>query len=323
MRCPEPARLARTCSGAWQGVLRQKSFYTIFADTLMTPQSLPSPASGNAPAPLVARTTVIDLVPFGSTGNDISFFALRLVPPPWKGWKPGQFVMVRQPGGLPDALWGRPFSLCRVTPDNLVLFFQVVGRVTASLATLKPGDPLDLWGPLGNSLAVAPEAPTLLLAGGIGIAPFVGYVESHPAAWNISMLFGHRMPLECYPVHSLNEKIMVDSFHEQSPEDLQRFLALMEDHVAQHAAGSAESEKNGTGKGLVLACGPLPFLRTVQGLAEKYAIRAHLCMESKMACGIGACLGCVVKTRSSEQEEPRHVQTCSCGPNFWADRVVL
>ena len=275
------------------------------------------------PAALVARTSVIDLVPFGPTGNESSFFALRLVPPAWEGWKPGQFVMVRKPGGLPEALWGRPFSLCRVSPNNLVLFFQVVGRVTTSLAMLKPGDPVDIWGPLGNSLAVAPEALTLLLAGGIGIAPFVGYVENHPAPWNLSMLFGHRMPLECYPLHSLNEKIMVDAFHEQRPDDLQKFIAQMEDRIAQHATDSAESEKSGTGKGLALACGPTPFLRTVQGLAKKFGIRAQLCMENTMACGIGACLGCVVKVRNNGQDEPHFLQTCSCGPNFWADRVVL
>lgn len=123
---------------------------------------------------------VIDNVPFGLTGSQGRFFALRLERPDWKSWAPGQFVMLRPQGWALDMPWARPFSICRVSTNELVIFFQVAGRGTEKMAKLRRGDKVHLWGPLGNRFAVEGGTPTLLLAGGIGIAPFVGYAERHP-----------------------------------------------------------------------------------------------------------------------------------------------
>ncbi len=177
-----------------------------------------------------------------------------------------------------------------------------------------------------------PNTPTLLLAGGIGIAPFVGYVNVHPTPWEVTMEFGHRMPLSCYPFDSMNERIPVESHMEREPADRDRFIALLDERIAEHAAS-----------GLVLACGPMAFLKTVQQLAAKHTARAQLCLETRMACGVGACLGCVVKSTLPEDStvllrsdapaarppaethggHAHHVQTCTCGPNFWSDTVIL
>ncbi len=170
---------------------------------------------------------VLDLVPFGQTGGEARFFALRLERPQWADWKPGQFVMLRPAGWALDMLWARPFSICRISARDLVIFFQVVGRGTARLAQLRTGDVVHVWGPLGNAFAMEPDTPTLMLAGGIGIAPFIGYAHTHPKPWNLWMDFGHRMPLGCYPFESINEKIMADSHHEEGPEDLSRFIETM------------------------------------------------------------------------------------------------
>lgn len=259
---------------------------------------------------------VLDNVPFGQVSGDNLFFALRLERPEWKNWQPGQFVMVRPRGWALDMLWARPFSICRVSTRDLVLFFQVVGRGTRKMAELKSGDEVMVWGPLGNSFAVEPDAPTLLLAGGIGIAPFVGYAHHHPKPWNLHMEFGHRMPLSCYPYESINEKIMGDAHLEEQPEDLTRFIELMDRRVAEHA------EQNG----LVLACGPTPFLKTVQHLAAKHGARCQLSLETRMACGVGACLGCVTRMADgvyANGVEGGRAQVCNHGPVFWADQVNL
>ncbi len=273
-------------------------------------------------SPVLSQATVLDLVPFGNTAE--SFFALRLSPLAWQGWKPGQFVMLRPAHCAEGHVWARPFSICQVTPRDVVIFFQVVGKMTSRLAKLVPGDLLDIWGPLGNALHVDAQKPTLLLAGGIGIAPFVGYAHAHPSPWNLSMEFGHRLPLDCYPFDSLNEKIYADAHREGTPADRDAFIALMDKRIADHAE-----------KGLVLACGPTPFLQTVQALALKHKASAQLCLETKMACGIGACLGCVVQAKvdtgvipsaaENKQiiEAHQHVQTCTCGPNFWADAITI
>ena len=281
-------------------------------------------------APVVAQVTVIDLVPFGQRRESDNQYALRLSNPGWADWRPGQFVMLRKPGTETSPLLARPFSICRLSPTGLILFFQEAGRMTSQLARVQPGDVFDIWGPLGNGFAVEPDSPTLLLAGGIGVAPFVGYVEGHPAAWNLSMEFGHRLSIDCYPLQSLNLKIAVDTFHEQTPDDLPRFIDHLEKRMARHAEEVADPA-NRSGTGLVLACGPTPFLRTVQQFAKKYSLRTQISLENRMACGMGACLGCVAKRSpavgnapdAEAQPGPAFVQSCTHGPCFWSEDVVL
>lgn len=274
------------------------------------------------PQSQLTQLAVLDLVPFGNTGPHSAFYALRLAPSEWEAWLPGQFIMLRPAGSGSERLWGRPFAICQATSRDLVIFFQVRGRATSAMAKLQAGDVLDVWGPLGNGFAVEPEKPTLLLAGGIGIAPFVGYVQAHPSPLDLVMEFGHRMPLECYPFEGISGRVGATAHLESADEDRERFLALMDERIRDFAARD----------GLVLACGPTPFLRAVQAMSARHKARTQLCLETRMACGVGACLGCVVKTRPPAEagraarlpeEAGRYVQTCTCGPNFWADAVVL
>ena len=260
--------------------------------------------------------TVLDLVPFGQPGSDRRFFALRLSRPDWNDWTPGQFVMLRPASFGLEKPWGRPLGICLMRPQHLICFFQVVGRGTGQMAKLKPKDKVTVWGPLGNGFAVEPDTPTLLLAGGMGIAPFVGYVAKHPKPWNLTMLFGHREPLECYPVDSINEHIPLDTLRETVPGDLDNFIYTLQERIAEYAAQD----------GLILACGPQPFLRTVQKFASESGARMQLSLENKMACGVGGCLGCVVKTTGAwpvEAKRGQPVQCCTQGPVFWADQIVL
>ena len=277
--------------------------------------------------PLFTQTTVLDVVPFGNAGSNPGFFALRLTPPVWLEWRPGQFIMLRlsegAQGDLGGTLWGRPFSICQVTNRDLVVFFQVVGRATAAIARLKSGDSVNIWGPLGNGMAVETTVPTLLLAGGIGIAPFIGYAYSHPDPGKLSLEFGHRMPLDCYPFDSLTERIEANEHLDSGEKSRAAFIELVDRRIAENAAQN----------GLVLACGPTAFLQTVQSFSLAHKARTQLCLETRMACGVGACLGCVVKATEDGgnpvhspgmSAAPRtHVQTCTCGPNFWADAVTI
>ncbi len=260
--------------------------------------------------------TVLDLVPFGLADPVHRYFALRLSPPDWQDWKPGQFLMIRPDSFGLELPWGRPLGICLIRPQHLICFFQVKGRGTERMTQLRPHDKVRVWGPLGNGFVMEPDTPTLLLAGGMGIVPFIGYVVEHPKAWNVSMLFGHRDPLECYPVDSINEHIPVDTLRESVPGDLDNFIFTLQERIKEYAAQ----------KGLILACGPTPFLKTVQGFAKEYGARLQISLENKMACGVGGCLGCVVRTTDA-WPDPTHrnapVQCCTQGPVFWADQVVL
>lgn len=249
-----------------------------------------------------------EILPVGQSARPGEFFELRLESPGWEGWRPGQFVMLRPTDWDLSLLWGRPFSICRGVsgPDGLVsVFFQKVGRGTARMAQLSAGDKVTVWGPLGNSFAVEEQTPTVLLAGGVGIAPFVGYVERHPMPQNLELVFAHRMPVDCYPYDAF-AGIRHSCLEERSPADLPSIIEAVRAKVKEYKDG------------LILCCGPTPFMRTVQQAALEIGARAQVSLENRMACGVGACLGCVCKDGKGH-----HVQTCTRGPVFWAKDVTL
>lgn len=257
---------------------------------------------------------VYDIVPFGEK-SDRGFYALTLEKPKWGTWQPGQFVMVRPLSWGQELTWARPFSICRVTNKYLIIFFQAIGRGTKRLSQLKPQDKVLVWGPLGTHFAME-DRKTLLIAGGIGVAPFVGYTHHHPNPSQISMIFSHRAPMQCYPVDSLSPFIKLDRIHEQNPEDLQITLGKIRHQML-------EIKEN---KGVVLACGPMPLLRYIWKCAKEFDVPTQLSLEQRMACGVGACLGCVATSSESFVDKEKAglpVQTCTYGPVFWADSLNL
>ena len=226
-------------------------------------------------------------------------------------------------------------NTAHATPDGIKNIIKNVREVSPHLALMidtkgpevrttgveepieyKAGDTVRVWGPLGNGFAMEPDTPTLLLAGGMGIVPFVGYVSEHPKPWNVTMLFGHREPLSCYPVDSINEHVPLDSLRETVPGDLDNFIFTIQERMREYAEQ----------KGLILACGPLPFLKTVHGFARELNARVQLSLENRMACGVGACLGCVTRTTEEWPVADKRnglVQTCNHGPVFWANQIEL
>ena len=107
-------------------------------------------------------------------------------------------------------------------------------------------------------------------------------------------------------------QMRVGAHLEQGPADLQSFLTLIDGLMSDYARRD----------GLVLACGPLPFLKFVQEKTAQYKVRAQLSLENRMGCGVGACLGCVV-TSHGARAEGWPIQACVHGPVFRADQVSL
>ncbi len=251
--------------------------------------------------------SVGELTPLGQWERPGEFFRLRLEGEGFARWTPGQFVMLRPLAWGPEILWGRPFSIAGADAGGVEIFFQVVGRGTARLAQLAPGEGVAVWGPLGNGFALEPGVPVLMLAGGVGLAPFLGYAAAHPQPADLDLFFAHRLPLACYPYAELAATVKAEAMCEAMPADLERIIARMRERMAAMA-----------GAGLVLACGPTPFLRTVRQAALDFGVRAQVSLENRMACGVGACLGCV-----SRDAHGHHVQVCTQGPVFWAGDVEL
>lgn len=250
---------------------------------------------------------LLSVAPVGPEGAAYGCFLLELENPGFGPAVAGQFVMVRPQRFGQNPVWPRPLSICRLTGDKLTLFVQACGRGTDILCGLSAGDVVTVWGPLGQGFALEPEVPTLLLAGGVGLAPFVEYAASHPVPSRLSLLFGHRQPLACYPFEAMAAGMgRAEAFCERTPADLPVFIERLDAAVAGHADG------------LVLACGPRPFLVTVARLARKYSARAQVSLENRMACGVGGCLGCVEKNALGA-----YVQTCTEGPVFWVEELTL
>ncbi len=248
---------------------------------------------------------VLEMTRLGQSGIGADFFELEIEYPGWEQWRPGQFVMVRPASWGFEHVWARPFSICSVDNDRLTVFFQVVGRGTAKLAELNPGDQVTVWGPLGNGFAVQ-KRKTLLLAGGVGLAPFRGYIESHPRPQDLYLVFAHRMAIECYPFKKMTRLVGGECIQEEKPSDINRIIGLVRDRVREFSDG------------LVLACGPEPFMRTVQEAALEVEARCQLSLENRMACGVGGCLGCVTGNADGTNR-----RVCVEGPVVWAKDVVL
>lgn len=176
---------------------------------------------------------------------------------------PGQFFMLEAPGRLLP----RPFSLCQAPPGELAFLIDAVGPGTHALAALRPGERIHVLGPLGNGFDLAVERP-LLVGGGIGIAPFP-YLAEHlggPPA-----LLGFRSPR-----HAVAAALVPNATVVLEPEYVTERLATALD-------GRTDRE--------VLACGPAAMLEAVLRLVPG----AQTAWEAPMACGYGACYGCVVE----------------------------
>jgi len=185
--------------------------------------------------------------------------------------RPGQFFMLEAPGRLLP----RPMSLCQAPPGELAFLIDAIGPGTRALCSLEAGDAIHVLGPLGNGFDLAVERP-LLVAGGIGIAP---------------------MP---YLSEALGGPPAVLGFRSERQAEASRLLPGAEVVIEPRLVTELVPEDPGD----VLACGPEPMLEAVRSLAPG----AQLAWEAPMACGYGACFGCVV------ERDGWYVRLCVDGP---------
>lgn len=240
-----------------------------------------------------------------SSSTDPRLVTLLLEDPGWT-CSPGQFVMLRPVHWGAELLWPRPFSICDLSSEGLRIFFQVVGRGTARLAKLQAGQKVVVWGPLGRGFSLDFKRSNLILAGGMGIAPFVLLAKQNKQA-SLSMLFGHNLPLAGYPYQEIAALIPSQVRQQCSEADLLCF----QDELATAIEALA-------GVGQVLACGPEPMLKVVQKYCLDYGTAGQISLENRMACGVGACLGCVAKSTKGH-----YLQSCVHGPVFDVSQINL
>ena len=217
---------------------------------------------------------------------------------------PGQFVAVRVGQGL-DPLLRRPLSLSSWDhhTGTLALWVERVGRGTRALEELKPGDEVDLLGPLGRGFPpVSSQDELVVVGGGIGVAPLRQLVvEAQKATEKIVVCLGARSRSHLLGVEELSGVGV-------------RVEVATDDGSRGHHGLVTELMEKELKPGLtrIMACGPWPMLNSVQKIATRLECEAYVSLEAYMACAVGACQGCAVKAGDKDG----YHRVCADGPVF-------
>lgn len=243
---------------------------------------------------------------------------------------PGQFFMIRPAGGT-DPLLGRPFALYDTIvdehgcPGEFEFAYHVVGKLTNLMTHWEPGEPVKVWGPLGNGFPVWKGTHLLCVGGGIGYTPFLAvaretlglrqygnaqdrYTGHRPAA--VTLAYGvqsrkYRADLADFlPLIGLRTLISTDD----GSEGRRGFVTgIVEEMLELENADRPDG---------VYCCGPEAMMRSVAKVCEQAGVPCWLSLESPMACGFGACFSCVTKVKTDDGWDYR--RTCVEGPIFEA-----
>ena len=235
--------------------------------------------------------------------------------------QPGQFVMVKPSRGT-DPLLRRPFSIFEIlrdasgAPTGISILNKRIGVGTGLLYEVEPGSHVACLGPLGRPFApVDPPAEAWMVAGGVGLAPFVTLAEALRAKGTPSTLFyGARRASELYYVE-LFERLGVRVV--LATEDGSRGAA---GRVTAPLGAALDALRPGAGVRLYV-CGPTPMMRAVADLSALHGRACDVSLEQVMGCGLGGCYSCVVLTRDPGGV-PHFVRSCLEGPVFDANRIL-
>jgi len=209
---------------------------------------------------------------------------------------PGQFYMLRS-WDL-DPLLSRPFSICNVEESVLTFLYKVVGRGTNYLSKLKPKDKLKVLGPLGNGFNLSVSGKVALISGGIGIAPMIYLAKKLNTGIDFYAGFTNEVYYMDY-VQKYVDKIYITT--EDGSTGQKGFITDI-----------FKPEKYD----VAFTCGPSPMMKKVVEKCENKA-PVFVSMESVMACGMGACLGCSIKTKFGMK------RVCKEGPVFKGEEVFF
>lgn len=234
--------------------------------------------------------------------------------------RPGNFVMVRVSEGY-SPLLRRPFSVHDVVQDAVSLLFEVRGVGTRCLSALGPGQEIDVLGPLGNAFpAVTEGCRVVLVAGGMGIAPFaflVRRLQGQEPSPVVHLFAGGRTAARIPGLEAFKEW------------GVEQWLATEDGSAGRRGLVSELFGREGRrfqGRPCtVFACGPWEMLRAVAKEALALGLACMVSLESRrMGCGVGACLGCVVRVQAKSEDggAVRYARVCTEGPVFDAVNVV-
>ena len=219
---------------------------------------------------------------------------------------PGQFAQLLAPGFF----LRRPISICGIDKQagTIRLVFEVRGEGTEALSELSVGSNIDILAPLGHGFTPS-SGSAVCVGGGIGVPPMLGIASA--CTGDVTAVSGFRNAAaailqEDFMALGCNTVLCTDD----GSAGIHGFVTTaLEEHL--------KSKKTD----IIYACGPTPMLKGVAALAERYGVICEVSLEQRMACGVGACLGCAVKIARGGEEKNLHV--CKDGPVFDSKEVVF
>ncbi len=237
------------------------------------------------------------------------FFDIRLQTPQVQQTGPGQFYQILCDGKP----LRRPISVCGYdkAQNTLRMVYQVRGEGTAWLSGVKPGDTLDLLGPLGHGFSLEKAEYPVLVGGGIGTPPMLG--AAFACGGRADAIVGYR---------NAGAAILLQDFEKAC----RKVYVATDDGSLGHHGLVTDLLNQRLTEGpcdLVAACGPTPMLKAVAAIALEKGIKCQVSLEERMGCGIGACVCCVCKVGDpSDPATIRHAQVCRYGPVIDAKEVI-
>lgn len=209
----------------------------------------------------------------------------------------GQFYMLRSWGIEP--FLSRPISIHDANSEGITFLYEVVGEGTRLFSELKRGDFIELLGPVGNGFDIKEiSGKVAIVTGGIGIAP-MGLLVKQLENCEVDFYAGFR-----------DKEYSIDYIGEYA-----KNIHLSTDSGAKGHKGFIIDIFDPTGYDYVLSCGPTPLMKKVADICNEKGVKSYLSLESRMACGVGACLGCTIETTSGKQ------RVCKDGPVFKGEEV--
>ncbi|WP_294785152.1 dihydroorotate dehydrogenase electron transfer subunit [uncultured Eubacterium sp.] len=221
--------------------------------------------------------------------------------------KAGQFISIYCDDG--SRLLPRPISICEIDKDDssLHLVYRIAGKGTTEFSEKQTGDYLSVMGPLGNGFPLKGKK-AFLIGGGIGIPPILELAKQLNCEKQI--ILGYR---NC-------DMFLLDEFKKQG----EVYIATEDGSVGTKGNVLDAIRENALDAEVIYACGPTPMLRALKNYAAENNIECWISMEEKMACGIGACLACVCKSKEVDGHTNVHnKRVCKEGPVFLAEEVEL
>jgi dihydroorotate dehydrogenase electron transfer subunit len=264
----------------------------------------------------------IDAAVIGNTRLSEDYSVLALAAPEIATTaRPGQFVMLKTSRGM-DPLLRRPFSIFEVLRNadgsarGITILNKRIGTGTGLLYEIEAGARVQCLGPLGVPFEPA-DAPAhaWMVAGGVGLAPFVTLAEALIArSTPVTLFYGARRSddLHCADIFE-NLGVPIVFSTEDGSRGSRGFITVpLEERLA--SLKPSEDVR-------LYVCGPTPMMRAVASVAATYGRRCDVSLEQVMGCGMGGCYSCVVPARDASGA-PHHTRSCIDGPVFDATRIV-